>query len=73
MDVQKLTVIRARLSREKLVRFRLNCARNDEMFTGILEDLIWKWRRMSLILEENIHNNYICVDSLYKEIYLIHV
>jgi len=46
MDIQKLPVIRARLSREKLVRFRLNCARNDEMFTVIL-------KRLDLKIEEN--------------------
>jgi len=46
MNIQKLTVIRAKLSREKLVRFKLNCARNDKMFTGIL-------KRLDLEIEED--------------------
>lgn len=44
MDIRKLTVMK--LSRHNLVRFRLNCAKNDEMFIGIL-------KRLDLKIEED--------------------
>lgn len=46
MDIQKLTVIRAKVPRNNLVRFRLNCAEYDEMFAGML-------KRLDLEIEED--------------------
>lgn len=39
MDVRKLTVIRAQLSRDSLVQVRLNYAENGEIFAEILKRL----------------------------------
>jgi len=71
MDIRKLIVNCAKLSQDNLVRFRLNYARNDEKFTKMLKRLDLEIEEdENFILEENIHNNYICVNSVYKEIYL---
>jgi hypothetical protein len=46
MDIRKLAVICAKLSRDNLMRFRQNCAENNEMFTGML-------KRRDLEIEED--------------------
>jgi len=80
MDIRKLTVIRAKLSRHNLVRFRLNCAKNNEMSIGILKRLDLKIEENETHPKKNIYNNYILVYiytiyvyTIYKEIYLIRI
>lgn len=46
MNIRKLTVIRAKLSRDNLVRRRLNCVKNDEIFARML-------KRLDLKIEED--------------------
>lgn len=64
MDIRKLIVNSAKLSRNNLVRFRLNYARNEK-FARILKRLDLEIEEdENFILEENVHNNYICVDCV---------